>query len=163
MDWKLDAQGSEEGRQWAFGDKGSRKQVKRKERLKYNPPPAVHSTSRHNAIHHQPTFLPQILWSVKLETVPRRCAFMCGRRIELGGPRIWVRSSEYENIVHRSVEVMIEGVNDRRGRVNIENSSLNQELNLKLRYISDKMKIFSDLSSINVCMGLASGLRKPSH
>ena len=48
---------------------------------------------------------------------------------------------------------MIEGVNDRRGRVNIENSSLNQELNLKLRYISDKMKI------INIFFGTTTSLR----
>ena len=39
----------------------------------------------------------------------------------------------------------VEGVNVRRGRVIIENSSLNQELNLKLRYISDK-------SNLNTCL-----------
>ena len=59
----------------------------------------------------------------------------------------------------------VEGVNVRRGRVNIENSSLNQELNLKLRYISDKMKIYSDLLDQRLYgFGIfTSGLRKPSH
>ena len=50
-----------------------------------------------------------------------------------------MRASEYKNVVRWSVKVLIEGVNVRRGRANIENSSLNQELNLKLRYISDRL------------------------
>ena len=45
VDQKLDAQGGQEGKQWAFGDKGSPKQIKRKERLEYNPLPAPHPTS----------------------------------------------------------------------------------------------------------------------
>ena len=59
----------------------------------------------------------------------------------------------------------VEGVNVRRGRVNIENSSLNQELNIKLRYISDKMKIYSDLLDQRLYgFGIfTSGLRKLSH